>query len=67
MKGDGIKSEFEMLVRKQVTALKESLLETFDSKQKKLQKETDNLKKENCELRVQFENIMQQIAKSHFQ
>ena len=58
MKGDGIKSEFEMLVRKQVTALKESLLETFDSKQKKLQKETDNLKKENCELRVQFENIM---------
>ena len=67
MKGDGIKSEFEMLVRKQVTARKESLLETFDSKQKKLQKETDNLKKENCELRVQFENIMQQIAKSHFQ
>ena len=58
MKGDVIKSEFEMLVRKQVTALKESLLETFDSKQKKLQKETDNLKKENCELRVQFENIM---------
>ena len=58
MKGDGIKSEFEMLVRRQVTALKESLLETFDSKQKKLQKETDNLKKENCELRVQFENIM---------
>ena len=58
MKGDGIKSEFEMLVRKQVTARKESLLETFDSKQKKLQKETDNLKKENCELRVQFENIM---------
>ena len=58
MKGDGIKSEFEMLVRKQVMALKESLLETFDSKQKKLQKETDNLKKENCELRVQFENIM---------
>ena len=58
MKGDGIKSEFEMLVRKQVTALKESLLETLDSKQKKLQKETDNLKKENCELRVQFENIM---------
>ena len=58
MKGDGIESEFEMLVRKQVTARKESLLETFDSKQKKLQKETDNLKKENCELRVQFENIM---------
>ena len=58
MKGDGIKSEFEMLVRKQVTALKESLLETFDSKQKKLQKETDTLKKENCELRVHTENIM---------
>ena len=45
MKGDGIESEFEMLVRKQVTALKESLLETFVSKQKKLQKETDTLKK----------------------
>ena len=38
MKGDGIKSEFEMLVRKQVTVLTESLLEIFDSKQKKLQK-----------------------------
>ena len=47
-----------MMVRKQVTVLTESLLEIFDSKQKKLQKLTDTLKKENCKLRVHSENIM---------
>ena len=52
-----IKQEFEMLIIKEVTTLKESLLETFESKQKKLQKETDTLKKENSELRVHIENI----------
>ena len=31
-----IKQEFEMLIIKEVTTLKESLLETFESKQKKL-------------------------------
>ena len=57
MKGDDIKQEFEILIRKEVATLKESLLETFESKQKKLQKETDTLKKENSELRVHIENI----------
>ena len=57
MKGDDIKQEFETLIRKEVAILKESLLETFESKQKKLQKETDTLKKENSELRVHIENI----------
>ena len=52
-----IKQEFEMLIIKEVTTLKESLLETFESKQKKLQKETDTLKKENSELRVHIESI----------
>ena len=33
MKGDDIKQEFEMLIRKEVATLKESLLETFKSKQ----------------------------------
>ena len=34
------------------------MLETFESKQKKLQKEIDTLKKENSELRVHIENII---------
>ena len=55
MKGDDIKQEFEILIRKEVATLKESLLETFESKQKKLQKEIDTLKKENSELRVHIE------------
>ena len=57
MKGDDIKQEFEMLIRKEVAALRESLLETFESKQKMLQKEIDSLKKENCELRFHIKNI----------
>ena len=57
MKVDDIKQEFEMLIRKVAAALKESLLEIFESKQKWLQKEIDTLKKENCELRVYIENI----------
>ena len=58
MKGDDIKQEFKMLIRKEVATLKETLLETFESKQKKLQKEIDTLKKENSELRVHIENII---------
>ena len=50
-------NKIEMLVRKELAALKENLLETFESKQKQLQKETDILKKENSELRVHIENI----------
>ena len=57
MKGYDIKQEFETLIRKEVAILKESLLETFESKQKKLQKEIDTLKKVNSELRVHIENI----------
>ena len=57
MKGDDIKQEFEMLIRKEVATYKENLLETFESKQKKLQKEVDTLEKENSELRVHIENI----------
>ena len=34
MKGDDIKQEFEILIRKEVASLKEGLLETFKSKQK---------------------------------
>ena len=55
MKGDDIKQEFEMLIRKEAAALKESLLETFESKQKTLQKEIYTLKKKKCELRVHIE------------
>ena len=36
-----------MLIRKEAAILKESLLETFENKQKKLQKEIDTLKKVN--------------------
>ena len=57
MKGDDIKQEFEMLIRKEVAAIKESLLETSESKQKKVQKKTDTFIKENCELRVHIESI----------
>ena len=56
MKGDDIK-KVEMLIRKEVATLKGNLLETFESKQKQLQKENDTLKKENSELRVHIENI----------
>ena len=55
MKGDDTKQEFEMLIRKEAAALKESLLETFESKQKTLQKEIYTLKKKKCELRVHIE------------
>ena len=47
VKGDEIKQEFQLLIRKEVATLKESLLETFENKQKKLQKEIDTPKKEN--------------------
>ena len=57
MKDDEIKQEFELLIRKEVATHKESLLETFENKQKKLQKEIDTLKKENSELRIHIENI----------
>ena len=57
MRGDEIKQEFELLIRKEVATLKENLLETFENKQKKLQKEIDTLKKENSELRICTENI----------
>ena len=33
MKGDDIKQKFKMLITKEVATLKESLLETFESKQ----------------------------------
>ena len=56
MKGDDIK-KIEMLIRKEVATLKGNLLETFESKQKQLQKKNDTLKKENSELRVHIENI----------
>ena len=46
-----------MLIRKEAAILNESLLETFESKQKKLQKEIDTLKKENSELRAHIEEI----------
>ena len=55
MKGDDIKQEFEMLIRKAAAALKESLLETLESKQKTLQKKIYTLKKKKCELRVHIE------------
>ena len=55
MKGDDIKQEFEMLIKKELATLKGSLLETFESKQKKFQNEIYTLKKENCELRVYIE------------
>ena len=35
MKGDDIKQEFQLLIRKEVATFKESLLETFANKQKK--------------------------------
>ena len=38
MKGDDIKQEFEMLITKEVTTFKETLLETFESIQKKVTK-----------------------------
>ena len=57
MKDDDIKQELEILIRKELTTIKESLLETFESKQKKLQKKIDTLKKKNSELRVHIENI----------
>ena len=44
MKGNGMKQEIEMLIRKEVVTLKESLFKTFQSKQNKLQMETDTLK-----------------------
>ena len=49
-----------MLIKKEVAILKESLLETFENKQKKLQKEIDTLKKENSELSTHVENIKQE-------
>ena len=36
MKSDDIKQKFEMLIRKEVAILNESLLETFESEQKQL-------------------------------
>ena len=60
MKDDDIKQKFKMLITKDVATLKESLLETFESKQlcwKQLQKEIDTLKKYNSELRVYIKNI----------
>ena len=39
-----MKQEIEMLIRKEVVTLKESLFKTFQSKQNKLQMETDTLK-----------------------
>ena len=35
MKGDDIKQEFEMLIKKEVATLKETLLETFEKVNKK--------------------------------
>ena len=57
MKDDDIKQELEILIRKELATIKESLLETFESKQKKLKKKIDALKKKNSELRVHIENI----------
>ena len=57
MRGDDMKQKFKMLIRKEVATLKESLLETFERKQKKLQKEIGTLKKENFEVRVHIEKI----------
>ena len=39
MKGDEIKQEFELLIRKEVATLKESLFVTLKNKQKKVTKE----------------------------
>ena len=39
-----MKQEIEMLIRKEVVTLKESLFKTFQSKQNKLQTETDTPK-----------------------
>ena len=36
MKSDDVKQKFEMLIRKEVATLNESLLETFESEQKQL-------------------------------
>ena len=52
MKGDDIKQEFEMVISKEVAALKESLLEIFGSKFKKFRKEIYTLKKDSSELKV---------------
>ena len=57
-----------MLIRKEAAILKESLLETFENKQKKSQKEIDTLKKVNSELRAYIENITcSKQQKRHFQ
>ena len=39
MKGDEIKQEFELIIKKEVVTFKKSLLETLENKQKKSQKE----------------------------
>ena len=46
-----------MLIRKEGDTLKETLLETFKSKQKKLQKEIDTFKNGISERRVHIESI----------
>ena len=57
-----------MLIRKEAAILKESLLETFENKQTKSQKEIDTLKKVNSELRAYIENITcSKQQKRHFQ
>ena len=59
MQSDKIRQEFELLIKKDVATLKESLLETFENKFKKLQKEIDTPKNENSELWIHIDNIKQ--------
>ena len=47
LKNNDFKEEIEMLIRKEVATFKENLLKALESKQKKLQKEIDSLKKKN--------------------
>ena len=51
------KEEFKMLIKKELATLKKILLNTFKSEQKKIQKDIDTLKKQNCELKVHIEKL----------
>ena len=58
MKGDGMKQEIEMLIRKEVVTLKESLFKTFQiNKTSYKWKLTLSRALKNCELRIHIENI----------
>lgn len=65
--GNNMKQEFKMLIKKELPTLKKILLNTFKSKQKKIQKDIDTLKKENRELKVHIENYQLATKKRYLQ